>query len=134
MALLDCCRAFNQNPIYQPAMRVITAITNASPAQITTMYPHQYQNGLIVRIDVPFADGMQQINQLTGTVTIDLIDPTKFTLNIDTTLFDPFTIPQDPNNPGSPPPQTQICAFAVPVGEDASIVYQATRNVLPYGS
>lgn len=129
MAVLDVCRAFNQNPSFQPAMRVITNITNAPMAEVTTMYAHQYKDGLIVRIDVPPADGMTQINQQTGSIIVT--GPNTFLIPIDTTNYDTFIIPEDSNNPGLPPPGAQICAFAVPIGEVNSQVSQATRNVLP---
>ena len=110
-------------------MRVITAITNADPVQITTQYPHLYSNGLIVRIIVPEDDGMSQINQLTGVVTVT--GDSTFTLPINTLEFDAFVIPEDPDDPGTPPPQAQICAFVVPIGEQNDLLSLATRNVLP---
>lgn len=129
MALLDVCRVFNQDPTFQPAMRVISSITQSDPVVITTVYDHQYHDGLIVRVDIPLDDGMQQLNQMTGTVTV--IDDTSFSLPINTIDFDAFVIPEDPDNPGTPPPQAQICAMVVPIGEDNAILNQATRNVLP---
>jgi hypothetical protein len=129
MAVLDVCK-MPQFPYFYPYTNVIVSITNSNPAIITTVNPHGYKSLLIVRIDVPRADGMQQINQLTGTITVT--SPTTFTIPIDTTHFTPFTVPEDPFNPGYPPPNTQVCAFVVPIGEDNSIVYQATNNVLPF--
>lgn len=113
------------NPIYQPAMRIIAAITNAFPAQVTTTFNHNYSNNLIVRINIPLGFGMQNVNQLQGTITVD--SPTTFLISIDTTHFQPFTIP---NNY----PYSYQSATVVPVGEDNSILTQATRNVLPYGA
>jgi hypothetical protein len=130
MAVLDVCRALNQNPSFQPAMRVIESITNSNPVQITTIYDHQYSDGLIVRIDVPNADGMTQINQLTGSIIVT--GDNTFTIpSIDSTYFDAFVIPEDPLFAGLPPPGAQVCAFAVPVGESNNQLGQATRNVLP---
>ena len=129
MAVLDVCQAFNQNPTFQPAMRVISAITNATMAQITTTYDHQYSDGLIVRIDVPQADGMFQINQQYGPIVVT--SPTTFLIGIDTTLYDAFVIPEDPLYPGLPPAGVQVCAFAVPIGQSNDMLTQATRNVLP---
>lgn len=129
MAVLDVCKAFNQNPSFQPAMRVITAITNAQMAEVTTMYNHNYHDGLVVRIDVPNADGMFQINQQTGVIAVT--SPNTFLISIDTTFYDAFIIPEDVNNPGLPPPGVQVCAFAVPIGESNNQLSQATRNVLP---
>ncbi len=63
------------NPIFQPAMRLIAAITNANPAVVTTTFAHLYLTGLIVRLDLPPAVGMPQANGMTGTITV--LSPTK---------------------------------------------------------
>lgn len=112
----------NPNPVFKPAMRIITAITNANPAQVTTSFDHGYINGLVVRLDIPPLFGMQQANQLTGTIVINGGDT--FLIDIDTTLFDTFSIP-------SPGPQNYTSAQVVPIGEDNSILAGAVQNVLP---
>lgn len=114
------------NPIFQPAARLIDSITNANPAVVTTTFPHQYKTGTIVRLDIPPADGMQQANQLTGQIVV--LSPTTFSISIDTTLFQPFSIP------AVYAPPVPICAFVVPVGVgDVGInqeVKIATVNIL----
>ena len=72
-----------ENPVFQPAMRIIVAITNGFPAQVTTSFAHGYITGEIVRIVVPSADGMQQINNMVGTLTVN--SDTTFLIDIDTT-------------------------------------------------
>ena len=121
MAVLDRCYAY-PSPTFQPAMRLITAITQANPAVITTSFANNYVSGTIVRLDIPIADGMQQVNGLTGTITV--LSPTTFSINIDTTLFDPFSIPV------APAPSTQICALVVPIGESNGQLNAAVQNVL----
>lgn len=108
-------------PQFQPAMRVITAITNGFPAVVTTDIDHNYQTGLVVRLDIPEEYGMQQANKLFGTIT--RIDATSFSIPIDTTSFDAFIVP------GALIVST--LAQAVPIAEDASIIYQAVRDVAP---
>jgi hypothetical protein len=108
-------------PQFQPAMRVITAITNGFPAVVTTDINHNYQTGLIVRLDIPEDYGMVQANKLFGTIT--RIDATNFSIDIDTTNFSPFIVP------GALIVST--LAQAVPMAEDASIIYQAVRDVTP---
>lgn len=130
MAVLDVCNLANQNPIFQPATRVISSITQAAQAEITTTLNHQYQPGLIVRIDVNNANGMTQINQRTATI-LEVTSPTTFTIDINTTSFDAFVIPFDPLFPDLPPPGVQVCCFVVPIGEVNSSLSQATRNILP---
>ncbi len=127
MSVLDVCKTGSM-PYFYPVTRVISAITNSYPCTITTMVPHGYQSLLIIRVDIPTADGMQQLNQQTAMITVT--SPTTITIPIDTTLYDPFTIPVDPLNPGLPPPGVQICAFVVPIGEANETVYQATVNTL----
>ena len=115
-------------PVYQPSMRLITAITNANPASVTTDINHQYVNNTVVRLDIPPAFGMQQANQLTGTIVIT--GNTTFTINIDTTLFAPFVVP-------SPlPPQLVSYAQVVPIGTVTGSLdlNPAVKNVLPYGA
>jgi|ERR1700733_3316470 len=108
-------------PVYQPAMRLISAITNSFPATVTTTFTHQYITGTIVRIDIPFADGMQELNQQTAPITVT--SATTFTIPIDTTSFNSFAIP-------SVPPYVNTAAQVVPVGEISSILDAATVNVL----
>lgn len=112
----------NPFPVYQPAMRLISAITNSFPATVTTTFNHQYITGTIVRIDIPFADGMQQLNQQTAPITV--ISPTQFTIPIDTTSFERFLIPM------GAPPYINTAAQVVPIGEISSILAAATVNVL----
>jgi hypothetical protein len=111
-------------PVFQPSMRLITAITNANPAQVTTSFPHQYFTGTIVRLDIPIADGMRQANQLFADIVVN--SPTTFFINIDTTLFEPFLIPMTTN------PRINTAAQVVPIGEINSVLIAAVQNVLPY--
>lgn len=114
-------------PVYKPAMRVITAITKANPAVVTTSFDHGYITGTIVRIDIPptevgaTAVGMPQINQLFGPITV--LSPSTFSIPIDTTNFDAFV--------GPSLTYTQY-AQAVPIGEANDILTAAVQNVLPY--
>ena len=78
-------------PVFQPAMRIITAITNAVEAMVTTSFDHQYVNGMQVRLLIPYYYGMVQANGKAGTITV--INGTQFTIDLDTTLYDPFLIP-----------------------------------------
>lgn len=110
-------------PVYQPAMRVIIAITNAAIAQVTTSIPHQYISGTIVRIDVPKGFGMVQINQQFGPITVT--GDTTFTIPINTQQYDAFILP-------SRIPESYNNAQAVPIGELNGQLTAAVQNVLPY--
>ena len=108
-----------QNPMYQPAMREIAAIAKGQVTTITTTFNHNYQDGLIVRIDIPLNYGMAQLNGQQGQLT--RIDATQFSIPINSLRYDTFVIPA--TTPQSP----QV----IPIGEDSLQVWQATRNVLP---
>jgi hypothetical protein len=123
---MSTCYA-QRNPVFQPAMRIISAITNANPAVVTTTFEHQYLTGTVLRLDVPVADGMQQINGMTFPIVVT--SPTTFTVPVDSTSFDSFSIPVSPN-----PPYANTCAVAVPVGEVNATLLAATQNVLPYSA
>lgn len=112
------------NPIFQPAMRLISAITQNNPAVVTTTFAHQYITGTIVRLDIPIADGMQEANQLFGPISV--LSDTTFSIPIDSTNFFPFSIP------GSPSPHVNTCAQVVPIGEVNKILAAAVQNVLPF--
>lgn len=108
------------HPMFQPAMRVVTAITRATNASVTTNVAHDYGTGLIVKFYFPVPIfGMSQINGRQGTVTVT--SPTTFTIDIDSTHFDAFSVP------GGNRQYPQV----VPVAEVNSLLTQATRNVLP---
>ena len=113
----------NPTPIFQPAMRLITAITQANPAVVTTSFDHDYITGTVVRLNIPPACGMQQANQLTGAISV--ISPTTFSIDIDTTQFAPFVIPTFT-------PHVNSAAQVIPVGEVNAILTAATQNVLPF--
>ncbi len=117
-----------KNPIFQPSMYVVTAITNAFPLQVTTSTdgvnpaPHHYQNGLIVRIDIPRGFGMQQINQQFAPITVN--SPTTFLMPIDSTNFDTFSTPSQPY-------LAEQYVMSVPIGEISANLNSAVQNVAP---
>lgn len=113
----------NPNPIFQPAMRLLASITQANPAVVTTTFPNQYLSGTVVRLDIPPACGMQQANTMTGSISV--INPTSFYISIDTTLFDPFSIPTFE-------PHVNSAAQVVAIGEINETLKAATQNVLPF--
>src|SRR5277367_4110114 len=98
-----------KRPVYQPSMRIIANITNANPAVVTTTFAHQYYSGTIVRLNFPTGYGMEQANQLIGETVVT--GSTTFSINIDTTLFDPFM------TPATFPEDTQYPQI-VPIGEN----------------
>ena len=80
-----------------PSSLQITAITQSSPMVITvdvtnpSTWANTYIVGMAVRLMVPYEFGMYQANNLVGTITN--IDDSDFTLNLDSSQFDPFVVP-----------------------------------------
>jgi len=110
------------DPLFQPAMRQIVAITNAFPALVTTSFAHNYPNGTIVRLNIPPYFGMLQADTLTGTIANNG-NPSQFLINIDTTLFSPFVIPPDQW-------WYTINANVIPIGEENNTLQAAVHNSL----
>ena len=110
-------------PIFQPAMRLITAIQRGAITTVTTSPNHQYVSGTIVRFHIYPANGMPQLNQMTGAITVTGVNT--FTVPIDSTNFDPFVVPAMPtaNN-------TEACV--VPIGEVNELLKAAVQNILPF--
>jgi len=94
------------DPHFQPAMRLISAITNSNQATVTTSFDHDFVSGTIVRFYVPTYYGMVQLNKKKGTITVTGTDT--FTVDINTINFDTFSAP------GAAWYQNQ-CAIVVPV-------------------
>ena len=112
-------------PVFQRAMRIISTISQAQQAQVTTTFAHQYKSGEIVRFVMPLGFGMQQINQMQAPITVT--GSTTFTVPIDSTKFDAFSV-------ASTFPDNQQYAQVVPIAEIASQLEGATQNVLPYNA
>ena len=112
-----------QFPIFQPSMRLVTAITNAESASVTTSFAHQYVDGTIVRFDIPSGYGMPQIDRQFGEIVVT--SPTTFTVTLDTTSYQPFVLP-------ALYPNVAQFAQVVPIGSANRTLAPAKQNVLPY--
>jgi len=112
----------HMHPVFGPAMRIITAVTNSAFAQVTTSFAHGYPNGTVVRFDIPPALGMIQLDQLTSSIVVT--SPTTFTTNIDTTQFAPFVIPVGLSS------KINICGLSVPIGSNNDTLAPAEINLL----
>ena len=103
-----------ENAQFQPSMRIITAITKANPASVTTSFDHDYETGLIVRLYIPEYYGMPQINKKICSIIVT--SSNTFTIDIDSTSFDAFVVP-------APAWYQNTCSIVVPV---TGIVQDAT--------
>lgn len=99
--------------LFYPANRTIANISQAANAVVTTLVDHGYTTGQQVRIKVPAACGMIEINDLTGTVTN--INASTFSININTTTFTAFNFPLPAAVPFTP-------AEVIPAGETPNLL------------
>lgn len=104
-------------PIWKSVRNSITAITNANPGVVTTASAHGYYSGLIVRFEFYIDFGMQQL--IGNIYTITVLSPTTFSIDADTTTYDPFFISSTVQVP-------QVTA----VGEIASTLRNSEQNLL----
>ena len=117
-------RIINAQSRYYPRARYITAITAASSAVITMSVTHGYTVGQAVRIVVPAAFGMTEINGLIGNITAISTANNTITVDIDSTSFTTFAFPT------SAVAATGVTfAQVVPVGEAA-----INSSSQPYGN
>jgi len=117
-------RIVNATARYYPRRRFITAITAANPAVITLSVTHGYTVGQQVRIIVPSAFGMTQMNGLLATITAISTTNNTITTDIDSTSFTAFAFPT------SAIAATGVTfAQVVPVGEAA-----INSSSQPYGN
>lgn len=104
------------SPLFYPAHRYITKITQASQAVVTFSVTHGYKVGQIIRFSVAPAFGMAEISGLSGTiVAIDTTTTTgnSVTVDIDSSAFTAFAFPLTADVPFD-------AAIVVPVGENTS--------------
>jgi len=112
-----------------PGMNLVTAITKAYPATVTTKTAHNYVSGTIVRLYVPETYGMFQANSLTGEITV--LTSTTFTIPIDTRTFDAFVDPSPVYDPtADPQPVQALYAQVCAIGERNDMFTAAVKNTL----
>lgn len=116
----------NFDPIFYPRRRYITKISKASQAVVTLSVTHGYKVGQLVRMVVPSAYGMPQMNGLLATIVAVNTTTTSgntITLNVDSSAFTTFAFPATTTVPFSP-------AEVVPVGEDTAYAESQGVNIL----
>ncbi len=119
-------RLIPYDPIFYPRRRYITNITQAAQAVVTLSVTHGYQVGQSVRVVVPAACGMVEINNLEGTIVAintNTSSGNTITLNINSTGFTAFAFPLTAAVPFSP-------AEIVPIGEDTGFALSQGANIL----
>lgn len=119
-------RKINFDPLFYPRRRFITKITAAASAVVTMSVTHGYLVGQQVRLVVPAAYGMVEMDGLLGTITAvntTLASGNTITLNIDSSAFTAFAWPLSAAVPFS-------AAEVVPVGEDSAQALSSSVNTL----
>ena len=117
------------NPLFYPANRLITGITQASSAVITLSVTHEFTVGQLVRIYVPSAFGMTQMNAQLATITAINTSTNTITVNVNSTGFSAFSFPTSATAAtGVNFPQV------VPVGEAATSPYQNLLDDATYNT
>lgn len=74
---------------FYPLANIISAISNANPVVVTTLNPHGYKSGNIVRIVTTYNGTMPEINGQSGLAVV--LSPTTFSLPINSTSYGAFT-------------------------------------------
>lgn len=116
----------NYDPIFYPRRRFITKITKASQAVVTMSVTHGYKVGQLVRMVVPAAFGMTQMDGLQATIVAVNTTTTSgnsITLNIDSSSFTTFAFPVTAAVPFT-------YAEVVPMGEDTAAALVAGVDIL----
>lgn len=100
---------------FVPNRQQVSSITRANPAVVTTTQSHGYLSGLFIRFYFPINFGMTQVNGNVYEITV--LSPTTFSIPVDSTNFDSFSILS-----------TSQVPEVIPVAENALSLAQAERN------
>lgn len=106
---------------FYPRRRFITAITQATSAVITMSVTHGLTAGQSIRLNVPSAFGMTEMNGLIGNITAVSTANNTVTVDIDSSAFTAFSFPL---TAGVPFTQAQV----IPLGETANDTYANTLD------
>jgi hypothetical protein len=100
------------DPIFYPRRRFAANITQASSAVVTCTVDHGLTVGQEVRLQVPAAYGMVEMDGLQATITATTAST--LTLDVDSSAFTAFAFPLPAAAPFSP-------ALVIPVGMDTGV-------------
>jgi len=101
------------DPLFYPTRRFIVNISQAAQAVVTTSVDHGYTVGQELRMHVPAAFGMIEMDNLA--VDVVAVTADTFTINVDSTGFTAFRFPLAAAIPFTP-------AIVAPLGEEANAV------------
>ena len=127
---------YNANSaLFYPRRRVITNITQAVNAQVSTSIAHGLTPGQEVRFNIPSVSGMTQLNPVitnnyfpsgstVSAIVVSVVDDYNFTININTTAYTAFTYPTIAQQPSSFP-------IVIPFGEDTATSLSTAASQVP---
>lgn len=122
-------RLVNTDSLFYPRRRVVTNITRAVNAQVSTSLEHSLTVGQQVRFSIPSVSGMvqlnaSQLNNFLSASVVSIVDAYNFTINVDTSAFTAFTYPTAAQQPSTFPE-------VVPFGENTAVGLTANNAVFP---
>lgn len=128
-------RLVNYSPLFYPRARVITNITQAVNANVSTSIAHGLTPGQEIRFNIPAVSGMTQLNpdplnnyyptnSSVPAIIQTVVDDYNFTININTTAYNAFTYPTIAQQPSSFPEVS-------PFGEDTATALASPLNQVP---
>ncbi len=120
-------RLLSDNPIYSPRRLFITTITQAASAVITMSVTHGLVVGQVLRVKVPAAFGMVEIDGLQGEITAVSVANNTVTVNIDSTAFTAFQFPTSAAAAAG-----VDFALVVPFGNNSTTVVNALDNIATF--
>lgn len=127
---------YNANSqLFYPRRRIITNITRAVNAQVSTSIAHGLTPGQEVRFNIPSVSAMIQLNPdlsnnyfptgaSSNPVVVSVVDDYNFTINIDTSAYSAFTYPTIAQQPSSFPE-------VIPFGEDTALSLASNTAQVP---
>ena len=103
-----------------PSYLYVTAVTQASSAQVTTSQQHGLVQGQKIEFTIPGSFGMVQLNnynqpQSKPVIVASVVDTYNFTINVNTTNYTAFAFPASTGSP-----TTQLFATVAPAGQAAT--------------
>ena len=121
-------RKISFQPQFYPRRRTITGITAATSAVITMSVTHGFTAGQAVRLKVPSAFGMTEMDNLIGNITAVSTANNTITVDINSSAFTAFSFPLTAGVPFT-------FAEVIPVGETANGTFansldDATNNAI----
>jgi hypothetical protein len=110
-------RRVNQFTPVEPSFLFVTAITQATNAQVTTSQVHNMVVGQKVEFTIPGSFGMVQLNNFNQArsnppIIMSVVDTYNFTINVNTTNYTAFAFPASSGSP-----TTQLFATVAPAGQ-----------------